>query len=92
MNHVVVCTDKRGVFFGELLDGGLGQCKLANARICIYWQSDVGGVTGLAATGPTAGCRIGAPAPELELPDVHALMRCSTDARDAWLAAPTYRG
>ena len=68
-NHrpLVICTNKRGVFFGyvdndgptneQIHDGATVTVK--KARMAVYWDRDTRGVLGLAATGPTEGCRIG---------------------------------
>lgn len=60
---VLVTTEYRGVFFGYATETDGETIKLDNARNCLYWSTDVMGFLGLAATGPTAGCRIGPPAP-----------------------------
>jgi hypothetical protein len=86
---VVVCTDKRGVFFGYA-NGDLqrDKMKLTDVRMCVYWSQDVRGVVGLAASGPTDGCRITEAAPAIELVDVHAVMDCTAKAVKAWERAP----
>ena len=68
-NHrpLVICTNKRGVFFGYADNDGPtneqihdGQTVvLKRARMAVYWDLDTKGVLGLAATGPMPGCRIG---------------------------------
>lgn len=88
---VVVTTDKRGVFFGYLSgDNTKKTLTLDNPRMAIYWSADVKGVLGLAATGPTKGCRIG---PEERVPrilvhGVTAVIECSPEATKAWEEAP----
>lgn len=61
---VLVTTDKRGVFFGYLieLNPEISVIKLAKCRMVVSWDAATRGVVGLAATGPTDGCRITAPA------------------------------
>ena len=59
---VLVTTEFKGVFFGyapENSSPNPDKIRLENARMCIYWSADVRGVFGLAANGPTEGCRIG---------------------------------
>jgi hypothetical protein len=89
---VVVTTEHRGVFAGDpaepLKDK---QITLKNARMCIYWSTDVKGVVGLAATGPTKNCKITAPAPAITLEAVTAVMECSPEAAKAWEAEPWAR-
>jgi hypothetical protein len=85
---VVVCTDKRGVFFGysEKTDGDA--VRLKKSRMCVYWSSDVRGVMGLAANGPTKDCRISPAVPEIEVRGITAIMECSEAATAAWEKAP----
>jgi hypothetical protein len=62
---VLVTTDKRGVFFGYLigeLDREVSVAKLANCRMVVSWDAATRGVVGLAANGPTDGCRVTAAA------------------------------
>ncbi len=86
--NVVVTTQYRGVFFGQLIDLDGTTAVLTNARNCIRWSTDVKGFVGLAATGPTAGCRIGPAAPRLTLVGVTSVADCTPAAAAAWEAAP----
>ncbi|MDH3637905.1 MAG: hypothetical protein OES09_05515 [Gammaproteobacteria bacterium] len=88
MTKVVVCTDKRGVFFGECVDKDADPMTLTNARMCVYWSRDVRGVVGLAATGPTSECRITKPAPSARLRGITCVLDVSDEAAAAWEAAP----
>ena len=91
MENVIVCTDKRGVFFGKINDDvqpGADPITLYDAQMAVYWSVDVRGVLGLASGGPTDGCRITAPVPEIELRGVTAVVKCSAKAVVAWKAAP----
>lgn len=83
---VVVCTEKRGVFFGYLLDDSKSPevLVLENARMCVYWSSSVKGVVGLAAEGPLEGCKITAPAPKITLYGVTSIFDCSPAAAENW--------
>ena len=83
---LVVTTAKRGVFFGYGTPSGAETIRLERARMCIYWSADVRGVTGLAATGPTKGCRITSAVPAITLREVTAVMECSPEAARAWEA------
>lgn len=88
--HVVVTTQHRGVFFGCLeseSDGGK-TVTLTGAQMCVYWSEDVRGVLGLAAGGPTRGCRVTAPVPRLRLSDVTAVMDAAAEAVTAWQDRP----
>jgi hypothetical protein len=84
---VIVCTDKRGVVFGYTQNVELRPITLTDARMCLYWSADVGGVFGLAETGPTTGCKISAIVPSISLEGVTAIMSVDAKAEKAWKAA-----
>ncbi len=86
---VVICTAKRGVFFGyttasgrELIDETKG--TLQRARMCNYWSAETHGVLGLAGMGPQKGSKIGPRVPELTVESITAVMVCSPEAVTAW--------
>ena len=83
---VVVTTAHRGVFFGYLNGEPTDAptVRIKRARMCVYWSADVRGVLGLAATGPTKGCRITAAVPAITVRDVTSVMEASEDAAKAW--------
>jgi len=85
---VVVCTSHRGVFFGYATATDGDPIRLARSRMCVYWSADVKGVLGLAAGGPTAGCRIGPAVPLIELRGITAVIECSESAVAAWERGP----
>ena len=97
MQAVIVCTEKRGVFFGWTADPLADPLTLSRARMCIYWSSYIGGVQGLAATGPTdavaerSGSRISAESDAI-LRGITAVFPATDAAVAAWAAAPVYRG
>lgn len=84
---VLVTTAHRGVFFGytEKTDGD--PITLKDARLCVYWSSDVRGFMGLAANGPTSSCRIGPPA-NIQLRNITAVLEVTPEAVAKWTAAP----
>ncbi len=88
--RVLVTTEYRGIFCGDLKkdDEDNATVTLTNARMCVYFSRDVKGVLGLAATGPTSGCRIGKAVPSIRLPKVTALIDCTAEAAKAWDGAP----
>jgi hypothetical protein len=87
---VIVTTKHRGVFFGYVESTKTtDECiRIEKARMCVYWSADVRGLLGLAAMGPSIGCRIGPPAPAITLHDVTAVAEVSDDAAAKWEAAP----
>lgn len=84
---VLVMTEHRGVFFGYATDTTGTTIRLRRARNCIYWSSDVRGVLGLAATGPSSKCRVGPPA-DLTLRAITAVAEVTPEAIEAWETAP----
>jgi len=84
---VVVCTDQRGVVFGYTSDPHARPINLTNARMCLYWSADVGGVFGLADIGPTEDCKISATAPQVTLEGVTAVFAVTDAAVKSWTAA-----
>lgn len=90
MKPVLVTTEHRGVFFGwvpEDADLAATTQRIERARMAVYWSADVQGVLGLAAGGPTAGCRIGPEVPAITLAAVTAVVECSPEAARAWEVA-----
>lgn len=85
--YVVVCTDKRGVVFGLTYNPLARPIHLSDARMCLYWSADVGGVFGLAEGGPTKDCKISAVVPSIALEGVTAVMSVDSAAEKAWKAA-----
>lgn len=88
---VIVCTDKdhRGVFFGYVDDvpekiEPTGTYLLRDARMVVYWSSDVMGVLGLAATGPSPSCKISKSVPEFILSHVTCFMKLTEEAIYNW--------
>jgi len=84
---VIVCTDRRGVVFGYTDNVDARPINLTNARMCLYWSSDVGGVFGLAENGPTKDCKISAVVPKISLEGVTAIMSVDEKAASAWTKA-----
>lgn len=86
---VVVTTAHRGVFFGWYAgDLEAKTVRLTDAQMCVYWSAAIGGVLGLAVTGPDGACRIGPPAPAITLQDVTAIIEVKDEAVKAWQARP----
>lgn len=83
---VVITTEFRGVFFGYVADDKKlpAEIVIENARMCVYWSSDVKGVIGLAATGPTKGCKITHSVPEVKAYKVTAILNCTPEATEKW--------
>ena len=87
---VLVTTAHRGVFFGYAVETDGAIIKLRAARNCIYWSTDVKGFMGLAATGPTASCKIG-PAADIDVRDITSVVAVTDAATEAWEKAPWSR-
>jgi len=86
---VVVTTEHRGVFFGILSgDRSVTTVELADVQMCVYWSEDVQGVVGLAATGPTAGCKVTRPVPRMTVHAVTAVFDATEGAVAAWRSRP----
>lgn len=85
---LVVTTAHRGVFFGYGIANVGKTIRLERVRMCVSWSTDVKGVVGLAANGPTKGCRIGPAAPAITLQDVTSVMEASDAAMKAWEDQP----
>jgi hypothetical protein len=86
--YYLVTTSYRGVFAGELIEDRGDVVVLAEARNCVYWDRETKGFLGLAATGPTQGCRIGPKVPSITLRGVTAIAECTLEARARWESAP----
>lgn len=90
---VLVTTEFRGVFYGRTTDPNADPIELSGARNCLYWSSDVGGFLGLAESGPSASCRIGAQNPGVtRIRKVTCVSDLSPVAAKAWEDASVYRG
>jgi len=88
---VLVTTAHKGVFFGYVAPGAnldVKSIKIANARMAIYWSSDLKGVFGLASSGPNHRCRISPAVPSLVLQDITAIVEATLEAAEAWEKAP----
>ena len=86
---VVICTAKRGVFFGYTRETGAaiiarGTATLERSRMCMYWSAPTMGVLGLAGIGPQKGSRVGPQVPEMTCESVTAVLVCSPEAVTAW--------
>lgn len=86
MKAVLVTTEFRGVFFGFIEDAKNTpeEITLKNAKNCIYWSSDCKGFLGLAATGPTSGCKIGAQIDEITLYKITSITPVREEAVEKW--------
>jgi hypothetical protein len=84
---VLVTTAHRGVFCGYASDTGGETIKLRAARLCVHWTADLRGFMGLAAHGPSKGCRIGPPA-DIELRAITSVVEVTPEAAKKWEAAP----
>jgi len=85
---LVVTTIHKGVFFGYAKPTQDKTIRLERVRMCVYWSNDVKGVLGLAANGPTNGCKIGPEVPAMTLRDVTGIMEVSAKAEAQWQKEP----
>ncbi len=85
---VVVCTDKRGVFFGYTDNTDGETIHLTGCRNAYYWATNpvAKGVLGLGSHGPATGSKVGERA-DVTLRGVTAVIECSPSAVEAWEAA-----
>lgn len=85
---LVVTTEHKGVFFGYGEPSGEKTIILTNARMCVYWDSSVHGVLGLAGNGPSPNCKITPKVLKITLQGVTSIMECSEAATKAWESEP----
>lgn len=89
---VLITTDstKRGVFMGFIdpKDADKETLVADEVRMCIFWDKDVKGVVGLAATGPTKNCRISKAAKRATIKGVTAVLELTDEAIKAWKKEP----
>lgn len=85
---LVITTAHKGVFFGYGVPTQNKTIRVEQAQMCVYWSTDVHGVVGLAANGPTTSCKVGPPAPAMTLQDVTSVMECSKEAETRWKTQP----
>ena len=85
---VMVGNTRNGLWFGYATDTSETTVRLKRARQIVYWSADCRGAAGLAANGPTAGCRITAAVPEGIVRDVVTVGILSPEATARFEAAP----
>lgn len=88
---VVICTEHKGVFFGFL--NGVQKpdatvLTVTDAQMCVSWTADIGGVLGLASSGPSKSCRVSPKVPKITLQGVTAVVEATEDAVKAWQSRP----
>ena len=89
MKQVLITTQHRGVFAGEIPDDQDITAKampLQNARMAIYWGTTKG-LMELCQSGPNGKSRISAPANIPMLHDITAVFDITEAAWAKWLAA-----
>ena len=89
MKTVLVTTQHRGVFAGEIPDEQDIAAKampLQNARMAIYWGTTKG-LMQLCQTGPTSSSKISAPADIPMLHDITGIFTITTEAWEKWAKA-----
>lgn len=86
--YVMVTTEFRGVFMGQMEEESGSRVVLRDAQNCIRWSVDEHGVFGLAAYGPGEECRIGPVVPRLVLRRVTSVTDCTPEAVKRWRTKP----
>lgn len=92
-NPVLVTTEHRGVFQGDLVsyEPANGQTParaiIKEARCCVAWRG-IKGFVALASTGPERNCKITPAALEMTLEKVTSVTKCTPEAVSAWRAEP----
>ena len=88
MEYVLVTTEYKGVFAGELKekDAEAKRVVLKNARCAIQWATTKGFFE-LAELGPNVNSKIGSTAPTVELFGVTSISACTETAKKAWIDA-----
>lgn len=83
--YVLVTTEFRGVFAGELVgEPTREKVTLRRARNCIYWRNGKG-FLGLAQDGPVNDCKVGTLVEgDLTLYQITSIAECSEEARKQW--------
>ena len=85
---IIVTTSHKGAFFGYGVPSDAASIRIEGARMIVYWSADVRSIVGLAATGPSNGCKIGPKAPAITLREVTAVIECSEESAKAFETAP----
>lgn len=85
---LVITTEYRGVFFGWGTPTEKKIITIEKAQMCVYWSSDIGGVLGLAKSGPSKMCRVSPAIPKITLQGVTSIMEATDSAVKAWEAQP----
>lgn len=86
----IITTDKRGVFMGYINPAQRLDTTITakDVRMVVYWSQDVRGLFGLAANGPSKGCKVTAAAPGCVLHGVTAVLDISAKAEKAFAGEP----
>ncbi len=85
---IIVTTTTRGVFAGYATEGAISasdetkRIVLRHAKMAIRFGTEKG-IAQLAATGPTANSKIGAPA-DMRIQNITAVFSVEPAAQDAW--------
>lgn len=86
---VLITTEFRGVFYGAVKDDSKlpDSITLTDARNCIYWSKDVGGLFGLASKGISNACRVGRKVDEITLYKITSVTDVTEGASKTWEVA-----
>ena len=81
---LLVTTAHKGVFFGYGSPSDKETIILKQARICVYWATDVKSFMGLASVGPIGQSRVSPSVPSITLRDVTSVTHCTAAAAAKW--------
>jgi hypothetical protein len=82
--------DKRGVFLARIDEADVDKddIKAEDIQMAVYWSTDMHGVLGLAAYGPSKSCRISPPVKRGVIRGVTLVVECSDEAVANWKKQP----
>lgn len=89
MTAVLITTDNRGVYFGRVLDDS--KCPeaivLADARVCVTWDTGHRGFLYLAVEGPKDVADVSPAVGRLTVYGIATIAECTPAAAEAWDAS-----
>jgi len=88
MSYVLITTEQRGVYVGEIVDNRAPKSVvLQNARCCVRWELEDDGFLYLAVHGPEGVAQVSPEVAHLQVFGVCTIAECTKEAEEAWRAA-----